>query len=129
MEIFLTYLKVFAIGGLICMLGQILIIKTKITSSRILVMFVCIGAVLEACGLYEPIVTFAKAGATVPITGFGRSLAKGAIQGVKEMGFLGAFAGGLTATAAGIACAVLFAFVFSLIFSSRTKKFYTWFNY
>ena len=123
MEIFLTYLKVFAIGGLICMLGQILIIKTKITSSRILVMFVCIGAVLEACGLYEPIVTFAKAGATVPITGFGRSLAQGAIQGVKEMGFLGAFAGGLTATAAGIACAVLFAFVFSLIFSSRTKKF------
>ena len=123
MEIFLTYLKVFAVGGFICMLGQILIIKTKITSSRILVLFVCIGALLEACGLYDPIVNFAKAGATVPITGFGRSLAKGAIQGVKEMGILGAFAGGLTATAAGITCAVLFAFLFGLIFSSRTKKY------
>lgn len=107
MEMFLTYLKVFAVGGLICMLGQILIIKTKITSSRILVLFVCIGAVLEAVGLYEPIANFAKAGATVPITGFGRSLAKGAIQGVKEMGFLGAFAGGLTATAAGITLSLI----------------------
>lgn len=123
MEMFLTYLKVFAVGGLICMLGQILIIKTKITSSRILVLFVCIGAVLEAVGLYEPIANFAKAGATVPITGFGRSLAKGAIQGVKEMGFLGAFAGGLTATAAGITCAVVAAFIFGLIFNSKTKKF------
>ncbi len=123
MEIFLTYLKVFLIGGFICMLGQILIIKTKITSSRILVLFVCIGAVLEAVGLYDPIVNFAKAGAMVPITGFGRSLAKGAIQGVKEMGFLGAFSGGLTATAAGITAAVLFAFIFALIFNSKTKKF------
>lgn len=123
MEMFLTYLKVFAIGGLICMLGQILIIKTKLTSSRILVLFVCIGAVLEAVGLYEPIANFAKAGATVPITGFGRSLAKGAIRGVKEMGFLGAFAGGLTATAAGITCAVVSAFIFALIFNSRTKKY------
>ncbi len=123
MDIFLTYLKVFAVGGLICMLGQLLIIKTKLTSSRILVLFVCIGAILEAVGLYEPIANFAKAGATVPITGFGRSLAKGAIQGVKEMGFLGAFAGGLTATAAGITCAVVSAFVMGLIFNSRTKKY------
>ncbi len=123
MDIFLTYLKVFAVGGLICMLGQLLIIKTKLTSSRILVLFVCIGAILEAVGLYEHIANFAKAGATVPITGFGRSLAKGAIQGVKEMGFLGAFAGGLTATAAGITCAVVSAFVMGLIFNSRTKKY------
>lgn len=123
MDIFLTYLKVFAVGGIICMLGQVLIIKTKITSSRILVLFVCIGAILEAVGLYEPIANFAKAGATVPITGFGRSLAKGAIQGVKEMGFLGAFTGGLTATAGGIACAVVSAFIFGLIFNSKTKKY------
>lgn len=123
MDIFLTYLKVFAVGGFICMLGQLLIIKTKMTSARILVLFVCIGAVLEAIGLYEPIVDFAKAGALVPITGFGRSLAKGAIQGVKEMGLLGAFAGGLTATAAGITCAVVSAFIFGLIFNSKTKKY------
>lgn len=123
LEIFLTYLKVFLIGGTICLLGQILIIKTKLTSSRILVLFVCIGAVLEAAGLYGPLVNFGKAGATVPITGFGRSLARGAIQGVKEMGFLGAFSGGLTATAAGITCAVVSAFIMGLIFNSKTKKF------
>ena len=123
MEVFLTYLKVFLIGGFICMLGQILIIKTKITSSRILVLFVSIGALLEGLGLYEPLVDFAKAGVLVPITGFGRSLAKGAIQGVKEMGFLGAFSGGLTATAAGITCAVVSAFIMGLIFNSKTKKF------
>lgn len=123
MEVFLTYLKVFLIGGFICMLGQILIIKTKITSSRILVLFVSIGALLEGLGLYEPLVDFAKAGVLVPITGFGRSLAKGAIQGVKEMGFLGAFSGGLTATAAGITCAVVSAFIFGLIFNSKTKKY------
>ena len=123
MEVILTYLKVFLIGGFICMLGQILIIKTKITSSRILVLFVSIGALLEGLGLYEPLVDFAKAGVLVPITGFGRSLAKGAIQGVKEMGFLGAFSGGLTATAAGITCAVVSAFIFGLIFNSKTKKY------
>ncbi len=123
MDIFLTYLKVFLIGGFICMLGQVLIIKTKITSSRILVLFVSIGALLEGFGLYDPLVNFAKAGVLVPITGFGRSLAKGAIQGVKEMGFLGAFSGGLTATAAGITCAVVSAFIFGLIFNSKTKKY------
>lgn len=119
----LLYLKVFLVGGFICFLGQILIIKTKITSARILVLFVCIGAILEALGLYEPIVNFAAAGALVPITGFGRSLAKGAIDAVKEQGVLGAFTGGLTATAGGICCAVVFAFLFSLIFSSKTKKY------
>ena len=91
------------------------------TSARILVLFVCIGAILEAFGLYEPIVNFAHAGATVPITGFGRSLAKGAIDAVKEKGILGAFTGGLTATAGGIAASVLFAYIFSLIFNSKTK--------
>ena len=120
---FAMYLKVFLVGGLICMLGQILIIKTTITSSRILVLFVTIGAVLEAFDLYDPIVNFAGAGATVPITGFGRSLAKGAIEAVREKGLLGAFTGGLTATAGGIAAAVVFAYIFALIFNSRTKKY------
>ncbi len=119
----LMYLKVFAVGGFICLLGQILIIKTNITSARILVLFVCIGAVLEGFDLYDPIVSFAGAGATVPITGFGRSLAKGAIEAVKTKGLLGAFTGGLTATAGGIAAAVISAYLFALIFSSKTKKY------
>ena len=117
-----TYALVFAIGGFICMLGQILIIKTKLTSGRILVIFVVAGAILEAIGVYEPLVEIGKAGALVPITGFGRSLAKGAIDGVKEDGLIGIFSGGLTATAAGITCAVIFAYLFGLIFSSKTKK-------
>lgn len=119
----LMYLKAFLVGGLICMLGQILIIKTNITSARILVLFVVLGAILEGFGLYEPIVAFAGAGATVPITGFGRSLAKGAIQAVKEKGIIGIFTGGLSATAGGIAAAVVFAYIFALIFNSKTKKF------
>ena len=119
----LLYLKVFLVGGLICLLGQILIIKTNLTSARILVLFVCIGAVMEAFGLYEPIVNWASAGALVPITGFGRSLAKGAIEAVKDKGLLGALTGGLTATAGGITAAVIFAYIFSLIFSSKTKKY------
>lgn len=118
----LMYLKCFLVGGLICMLGQILIIKTTITSSRILVLFVCIGAVLEGFDLYDPLIDFAGAGATVPITGFGRSLAKGVIDAVKEKGILGLFTGGLSATAGGIAAAVIFAYIFSLIFSSKTKR-------
>ena len=116
------YLKVFLVGGLICMLGQILIIKTTITSARILVLFVCLGAIMEGLGLYEPIINFAGAGATIPITGFGRNMAKGAIDGVKEKGLIGAFTGGLTASAGGVCAAVLFAFIMSLIFNSRTKK-------
>ncbi len=119
----LMYLKVFLVGGFICMLGQILLIKTNITSSRILVLFVVIGAIMEAFGLYEPIVNFAGAGATVPITGFGRSLAKGVVDAIKSQGFLGVFTGGLTATAGGIAAAVLFAYIFALIFNSKTKKY------
>lgn len=123
MEIFLLYLKVFLVGGFICFLGQILLIKTNITSARILVLFELIGGVLEILGLYQPIVDFASAGALVPITGFGRSLAKGAIEAVKEKGVIGIFTGGLTATSAGIACAVFFAYIFGLIFHSKTKKY------
>lgn len=119
----ITYLKVFLVGGFICFLGQLLIIKTNLTSARILVLFVSIGAILEAFGLYDPIVNFASAGATVPITGFGRSLARGAIEAVKDKGVLGVFTGGLTATAGGIAAAVIFAYLFALLFSSKTKKY------
>ncbi|MBE5757312.1 MAG: stage V sporulation protein AE [Clostridiales bacterium] len=119
----MLYLKVFLVGGFICFLGQILIIKTNMTSARILVLFVCIGAVMEAFGLYDPIVNWASAGALVPITGFGRSLAKGAIEAVKEKGLLGVLTGGLSATAGGIVAAVIFAYLFSLIFSSKTKKY------
>lgn len=119
----LLYLKVFLVGGFICLLGQILIIKTNMTSARILVLFVCIGAVMEAFGLYEPIVNWASAGALVPITGFGRSLAKGAIEAVKDKGLIGVLTGGLTATAGGITAAVIFAYIFALLFSSRTKKY------
>ena len=115
------YLWVFLIGGFVCMLGQMLIIYTNITSARILVTFVLIGVVLQAFNIFAPISEFAKAGINVPIIGFGASLAKGAMNAVQSKGLLGAFTGGLEATAGGIAAAVIFAFVFSLIFKSRTK--------
>lgn len=120
-DYFQTYALVFLVGGAICTVGQILIIKTNMTSGRILVTFVVLGAILEGMGLYQPLIDIGKAGAMVPIMGFGRSLAKGAIDGVKQYGLLGIFNGGLTATAAGITCAVVFAYLFSLIFSSKTK--------
>ena len=122
MEYFLNYLYVFLIGGLICMLGQILVIKTSMTTSRILVSFVLLGVVLEATTLYDYIYNFAHAGISVPIVGFGASLAKGVISAVKTKGVLGIFTGGLEATAGGIAAAVIFAFIFSLIFRAKTKK-------
>ena len=115
------YLWVFLIGGLVCMLGEILIITTKITSARILVTFVLIGVILQAFNLFQPISEFAKAGINVPIIGFGASLAKGAMNAVESSGLLGAFVGGLEATAGGIAAAVIFAFIFSLISRSKTK--------
>lgn len=122
MDTFLRYMQVFLVGGIICTIGQILIIKTKLTSARILVFFVMLGAIIEGIGWYEPIIEFGGAGAIVPITGFGRSLAKGAIQGVRDYGLLGVFTGGLTATSAGIAAAVIFAYLFGIIFSSQSKK-------
>lgn len=115
------YLWVFLIGGFICMLGQMLIIYTNITSARILVTFVLIGVILQASNIFAPISEFAKAGINVPIIGFGASLAKGAISAVKSKGLLGAFTGGLEATAGGIAAAIIFAFIFALIFKSKTK--------
>ncbi len=118
----LTYLIVFAVGGLVCLIGQILIIRTRMTSARILVLFLLIGVFLEAVGLFQPFAEFAKAGATVPIIGFGSNLAKGAIKGVKEAGLLGVVKGGLEAASAGIAAAVGFAYLFALIFKSHSKK-------
>ncbi len=122
MEMFLDYLWVFLIGGAVCMIGEILIITTNITSARILVTFEMVGLFLQAIGVYDYISEFAKAGVNVPIIGFGASLAKGAISAVETHGLLGAFTGGLSATAGGIAAAVSFAFLFALIFKSHTKK-------
>ncbi len=117
-----TYLIVFGIGGAVCLIGQILIVRTRMTSARILVLFLLIGVLLEAAQIFEPIKNFAKSGITVPIVGFGASIAKGAIDGAKTQGILGVLKGGLTATAGGIAAAMFFAFVFAIIFKARSKK-------
>ncbi len=119
---FLDYLWVFLVGGLVCMIGEILIITTNITSARILVTFELVGVLLEAVGIFKYISDFAGAGINVPIIGFGASLARGVIGAVKTHGLLGVFTGGLSATAGGIAAAVVFAFLFALIFKSHTKK-------
>lgn len=121
MEIFLKYLTVFITGGIICTIGQILIDKTKLTPGRILVVFVTLGVILTGIGIYEPIVNFGKAGATVPISGFGYSLAKGVIQEVDKIGFLGIFSGGIKATAGGIAAAILFGY-FAALFAKPDIK-------
>ena len=122
MELFLNLLKAFAVGGGICVLGQILIDTTSLTPARILVGTVVLGVVLTAVGLYEPIVKFAGAGASVPLTGFGYSLAKGVQKAVKEQGLIGAITGGLTATSAGITTALLSGFLMSLFARSKEKR-------
>ncbi len=118
----LTYLKVFLVGGLLCAIGEALILKTKLTPARILVAYITAGVALSALGLYGPLVRFASAGATVPLTGFGHALAQGAISAVQEKGFLGAFTGGLAATAGGIAAAIFFGFLAATIFKPQPKK-------
>ena len=115
-------LKAFIVGGLICVVGQILIDKTKLTPARILVIFVTTGAILGGLGIYKYLVDFAGAGATVPLTGFGCNLSKGAIEAVKENGILGAFTGGVKASAGGIAAAVFFGYIASLISKPKMKK-------
>ena len=115
-------LKCFVVGGLICIIGQILIDKTKLTPARILVIFVTTGAILGGLGIYKYIINFAGCGATVPLTGFGANLAKGAIQEVKSAGLLGAFTGGVKASAGGIAAAIFFGYIASLIAKPKIKK-------
>lgn len=118
----ISLLKCFVTGGLICVIGQILIDKTKLTPARILVIFVTTGAILGGLGIYKYLVDFAGAGATVPLTGFGYNLAKGAIKGVKESGLIGAFTGGVIASAGGISAAVFFGYIASLISKPKMKK-------
>ena len=118
----MDFLKAFIIGGLICTVGQILIDKTKLTPARILVTFVVLGVFLQLIGIYQPIVDYAGAGATVPLTGFGYNLCKGVSKAVSEKGFLGAFTGGFTAGAGGICAALIFGFLVSIIFRSKPKK-------
>lgn len=121
MDIFLDYLKAFLVGGAFCAIGQLLIDLTKLTPARILVSYVVAGVVLGGLGVYQPLVDFAGAGATVPLTGFGNLLAKGVKKAVGEDGFLGIFTGGITSAAAGITAAILFGFLVALIFS-RTDR-------
>ena len=121
MEIAISCLNAFWTGGLICVIGQILIDKTKLTPARILVSYVVSGVVLTAVGLYEPLVKFAGAGASVPLTGFGYTLAKGVEKAVEVYGLLGALTGGLTATAGGITAAVLFGLIASLVSKPKIK--------
>lgn len=115
MDLFLDCLYAFLIGGLLCLIGQVLIDYTKLTPARILVGYVVGGVILTAVGLYGPLVDFAGAGATVPLSGFGYSLAKGVEKAVAEYGFIGALSGGLTATATGIAAAMFFGYLASFV--------------
>ena len=117
----MQYIYAFITGGLLCVIAQILIDKTKLTPARILVIYVTAGVFLTAIGLYEPLVEFAGAGATVPLTGFGYSLAKGIEESVSKDGWLGAFTGGLTACSAGIAAAIFFGFIMALIKKPSSK--------
>ena len=118
----MEFLKAFIIGGMLCLIGQILIDKTKLTPARILVCYVCVGVALGGLGIYEPLVDFAGAGASVPLTGFGYNLAKGVKEAVQEDGFLGIFTGGLKACAGGITMAVLAGLIVSLIFKPKDKS-------
>ena len=121
MEIFLTYLKVFAVGGGICLIGQVLINLTKLTSARILLVFLLTGVVLEAIGVFEPLKEFASCGVTIPIMGFGSNLCKGAIEGARSDGLFGALTGGVQAAAAGLTGAIFIGFVVSLFSKPHTK--------
>lgn len=118
---YMQYLQAFIIGGVICAIGQILIDKTKLTPARILVMFVTLGAILTGLGVYDNLVSIGGAGATVPLTGFGYLLAKGAMQDVNSNGLLGAFTGGTKAAAGGITAAIFFGYFMSLVFRPKAK--------
>ncbi len=118
----MIFLKAFIVGGLLCVIGQILIDKTKLTPARILVLYVVSGVVLQIFDLYQKLIDFAGAGASVPLSGFGCLLAKGVKKAVEENGFLGIFTGGLTSCAGGISAALLFGFIASLIFKPKSRS-------
>lgn len=122
MNILLNLLKAFAVGGAICTIGELLELKTKLTPARILVGYIVTGVILSAIGVYGPFADFAGAGASIPLTGFGHALTTGVKRAVQEIGFMGAFTGGLTHTAAGIAAAVFFGTMVALVFKPRPKS-------
>lgn len=122
MDLFFTYLKAFAVGGLLCALGQLLIDYTRLTPARILTAYVVAGVVLGALGLYQPLADWAGAGATVPLTGFGNNLAKGVKQAIADQWLLGAFTGGFSSAAGGICAAMFFGLLVSLLFRPNDKN-------
>ena len=122
MDMLLMYIKAFVVGGVLCAIGQLLMMKTQLTSARILVGYVTAGVILGALGLYKPLIDFAGAGATVPLSGFGYMLAHGAIEAVKSDGFLGVFTGGVTSGAGGISAAVFFGYLAALVFKPGEKR-------
>ncbi len=121
LEILLNFVKAFAVGGGICMIAQIVINYTDLTAGKILVLFMLTGVVLQGLGVYQYLVDFAEAGATVPISGFGYLLANGAMRGA-EKGFFGAFTGALSSASAGVSAAVIFSFLMAMIFKSKSKR-------
>ena len=121
MEFLLNLIKAFVVGGLLCAIGQVLMDRTKLMTARIMVVFLVAGAILTAIGVYEPLVEFAGAGATVPIIGFGYALAKGAIDEVAKEGYMGILTGGLKATAAGITAAITFGYLAALLSNPKSK--------
>ena len=121
MELLISCLKAFAVGGTLCAVGQVLIDRTNLTPARILTIYVVAGVILGAVGVYQPLTDWAGAGASIPLTGFGNTLAKGVREAVAEQGVLGAFTGGLTASAGGITAAIVFGFLAALVFKPREK--------
>ena len=119
---YMMFLKAFVIGGILCIIAQILIDKTKLTPARILVLYVTVGTIVGGLGWYKYLVDFAGCGATVPLTGFGYNLSKGVIEEVTKTGFLGAFTGGVKAAAGGITAAIVFGYIASLIAKPKMKK-------
>ena len=122
MELFLSCIRAFCVGGIFCVIAQILIDRTKLTPARILVCFVVLGVFLGAVGQYEPLVEFAGAGATTPLTGFGYLISKGVRRAVDEKGLMGALTGGISAAAGGITAALVFGYIAALVFSGKHKK-------
>ncbi len=118
----MEYFRAFLVGGVICVIGQLLMDGTRLTPAHVLVLFVTLGVFLTAFGIYDPIVDFGGAGATVPLPGFGYALAKGAVKGVQDSGLLGAFTGGVSATSGGVAAAIVFGYGMAVLFTPKSKK-------